>query len=533
MPEDLPVIETKMREIIKSGQAFEYYARPREEAKKYFEERGEKYKAELACGLPDAQAGFYRNGGFTDLCKGPHVENTGEIKQFKLISIAGAYWRGSEKNPMLQRIYGIAFETEKDLNDHVKQQEEAAKRDHRKLGVELKLFSITEECGPGLALWHPKGAMVRKILEDWIREQNLSRGYYPVYTPHIARLHLWETSGHTSFYSDNMYSPLDIDGQKYQLKPMNCPFHILIYTSELRSYRDLPLRLYELGTVYRYERSGVMHGLLRARGFTQDDAHIFCTPEQINSEVESCFDFAEHIFKTFGFQKYEVELSTWDCGHPENYAGNAQDWISAQFALESVLKKRSIPFNIKNGEAAFYGPKIDIKLVDAINRLWQLSTIQFDFNLPSKFKLEYVAENGRKTPLMVHRALFGSIERFFGILIEHYAGLFPLWLAPVQVKILSINSAESAYAEKIAGLMRSAGIRVETDLRPEKINLKIREATLAKIPYIAVAGGKEASSGTVSLRIRGGKNLAGLEAESVIKNLLTEISEKRLAQIYQ
>ncbi|MFH1618863.1 MAG: threonine--tRNA ligase [bacterium] len=532
IPEDLPEIEKRMRAVVKEKHPFKHSEHTRDEALGFFDSRGEKYKVELIKELQDSKVSYYTDSDFTDLCKGPHLEHTGQIKKFKLTSIAGAYWRGNEKNPMLQRIYGIAFESQEQLDAYLRLQEEAAKRDHRKLGTELKLFSVHEECGPGLILWHPKGGAVRRILEEWMHSENQKRGYELVYTPHIARLHLWETSGHTSFYGENMYSPIDVDGQKYQLKPMNCPFHILIYKSELRSYRDLPMRLSEQGTVYRYEKSGVVHGLLRVRGFTQDDAHIFCTREQAAAEIGDCLDFAMCILGTFGFEKYEIELSVRDEAHPENYTGRLEDWSHAQEVLKNVLDARKVPYEVKTGEAAFYGPKIDIKLIDAINRPWQLSTIQFDFNLPEKFQLEYVADCGRKRPLMVHRALFGSLERFFGILIEHYAGAFPLWLSPVQVKILTVTSAEEDCAKKVAAAMSAAGIRTELDLRPEKIGLKIREGAMEKVPYLAIIGKQESSAGTVSFRLRGNKNVMGIALDSAVRELAAEIAEKKLESPY-
>lgn len=399
-PEDLKKIETKMKEIIKARQPFERKEMSKAEAKEFFTKRGETYKLELLDELEDGTITVYINGDYADLCRGPHVEHTGKITNFKLSSIAGAYWRGDEKRPMLQRIYGLCFENKDALNAYVKQQEEAAKRDHRKLGPELDLFTINDNVGPGLILFQPKGGMLRRILEDWIKDENLKRGYDLVVSPHIARLHLFEVSGHAGFYSESMFHPMEVDGEKYQIKPMNCPFHVEIYRSHLRSYRDLPLRFSELGTVYRYERSGALHGLLRVRGFTQDDAHIFCTPEQVEDEVKQCFEFAMHIFKTFGFEKYSVELSTRDPQHPEHFTGDVKDWDRAENALKHVLETNNIPYTTHAGEAAFYGPKIDIKVMDAIGRLWQLSTIQFDFNLPQRFNLEYVSSNGRERPIM-------------------------------------------------------------------------------------------------------------------------------------
>ncbi len=530
-PEDLKTISDKMKEIIKARQPFSSKTISKDEAKKLFAD--EPFKLELIEDLEGDSVTIYTNGPFTDLCRGPHIEHTGLINNFKLTHIAGAYWRGDEKRPQMQRIYALAFDTKDDLNAYVKQQEEAAKRDHRKLGTELKLFSINEDIGPGLVIWHPKGGMLRKTLEDWIRNENVKRGYDMVYSPHIARLHLWKKSGHANFYSENMFSPIKVDEQEYQLKPMNCPFHIAIYDTELRSYRDLPLRLAELGTVYRYERSGVMHGLLRVRGFTQDDAHIFCTQEQVENEIEECFEFAMHIMKTFGFEKFKVELSTWDEKHPENYTGKADDWNKAQAALEGVLKKNNIPYTSHAGEAAFYGPKIDMKLIDAIGRPWQLSTIQFDFNLPERFDLTYVAAEGRKRPLMVHRALLGSIERFLGILIEHYAGLFPLWLAPVQAKALTLTDAQVPFAKEVVKALKSHGLRVQLDDRAEKLGAKIREAHMEKIPYSIVIGAKEAENKTVTLRLRSGKNIEGIGIEELAQKLKEEADSFSLTNLYQ
>lgn len=532
-PEDLPEIEIKMLEIIKLNEPFTSREMTKKDALEYFQSKGEEFKAELVDELQEKKVSIYESGKFTDLCKGPHLENTGEIKYFKLTHIAGAYWRGDETRPMLQRIYGTAFETKKELDSYIRQLEEAKKRDHRKLGAELDLFSIHKECGPGLILWHPKGAIVRKVLEDWIREENLKRGYDIVYTPHIARLKLWQISGHTDFYDENMFKPMEVEKDLYQLKPMNCPFHILIYKSKLRSYRDLPLRLSELGTDYRYERSGVVHGLFRVRGFTMDDAHIFCTPEQIEKEISDCFEFAVHIFETFGFSHYKVELSTRDETKKQNYAGSDDDWEMSQNALKKVLKKNYIPYDEVTGEAAFYGPKIDIKLVDAIGRLWQLTTIQFDFNLPQKFELEYVAEKGRKRPFMVHRALLGSLERFFGILIEHYAGVFPLWLTPVQVKILTLTSAEEPFAKRLYGMMKKENLRAELDVRPEKIGLKIRASHLEKVPYTIVIGAKEAEKNTLTLRLRNGKNITDISPERFIRTLKKEVDTQSLENLYK
>jgi threonyl-tRNA synthetase len=417
--------------------------------------------------------------------------------------VAGAYWKGDEHNPKLQRIYGTAFFSKKDLDAYLARIEEAKKRDHRKLGQELDLFSIQEAAGPGLIFFHPKGGTVRKIIEDWMRDQYLSRGYSLVYTPHVMRRELWKISGHANFYSENMFTPMELDDAEYQLKPMNCPGHILIYADRQRSYRDLPVRLGELGTVYRYERSGVMHGLMRVRGFTQDDAHIFCTPDQIEQEVVSCLEFATDTLKTYGFDDYEAELSTWDGGASGKYDGTADQWTLAETALKRAAERQNLKIKISPDEAAFYGPKIDVKLVDAIGRLWQLSTVQFDFTLPRRFGLEYIAEDGKKhQPLMVHRALYGSIERFFGILVEHYAGAFPVWLAPVQAIVLPITDRHVEYAKKVTDQLKQAGIRFALDDRQEKVNLKIREAQLQKIPYMLVVGDREAQTDSVSVRNR-------------------------------
>jgi len=441
--------------------------------------------------------------GFIDFCRGPHVPSTGRIKAFKLLSVAGAYWKGNEHNARLQRIYGTAFFSKKDLAAHLEKIEEAKKRDHRKLGQELDLFSIQELAGPGLIFFHPKGGAIRKIIEDWMRDQYVQRGYSLVYTPHVMRRELWKTSGHANYYSDNMFTPMDLDDAEYQLKPMNCPGHILIYRDKPHSYRDLPVRLGELGTVYRYERAGVLHGLLRVRGFTQDDAHIFCTPDQIEDEVVNCLEFAADVLKHFGFDAYEAELSTWDGGVSGKYDGSKEQWELGESALKRAIERTKMNAIVTPDEAAFYGPKIDVKLVDAIGRKWQLSTVQFDFTLPRRFELEYVGEDGKKhQPLMVHRALYGSVERFFGILVEHYAGAFPVWLAPVQAVVLPITDRQIEYANKVKAQLAAKGIRVTLDDRKEKVNLKIREAQLQKIPFMLVVGDREAEGGAVSVRNR-------------------------------
>ena len=440
-----------------------------------------------------------------DFCRGPHIPSTGKIKAFKLLNIAGAYWLGNEENPQLQRIYGTSFFTKKELDEYLHKMEEAKRRDHRLLGKQLDLFSIQELAGPGLIFWHPKGGIIRKEMEDWMREEYLKRGYDLVYTPHVARRQLWQTCGHEGFYAENMFTPMELDDAEYRMKPMNCPFHILIYKDQLRSYRDLPVRYGELGTVYRYERSGVMHGLMRVRGFTQDDAHIFCTPEQIEDEVVGCIDFAMAVLDAFGFTEFQVELSAWDPNDRTHLRGQRRAVEpGAGLAEERARTRRGIPYKFIPGEAAFYGPKIDIKLVDAIGRLWQLSTVQFDFNLPQRFGLEYVGEDGqRHQPLMVHRALYGSMERFFGVLIEHYAGAFPLWLSPVQVAVVPIAERHVDYANKVGDELKAIGARVEVDARNEKMNAKIREHALQKVPFILVVGDKEQESGQVNVRVRG------------------------------
>jgi threonyl-tRNA synthetase len=505
-PEDLAAIEAKMAEVIARDEKFERIYEPREQALTEFERDGDFMKTHFVTKFtePGAEVSFYRNGHFIDFCRGPHVPSTGRVKAVKVTNLAGAYWLGDEKNPQLQRIYGTAFFSKKDLNEHFARLEEAARRDHRVLGKQLDLFSIQELAGPGLIFWHPKGAIVRKVMEDWMREECLRRGYQLVYTPHVMRANLWQVSGHTGVYAKNMFTPMELDDAEYRLKPMNCPGHILIYKDSPKSYRDLPARYAEFGNVYRYERSGTMQGLLRVRGFTQDDAHIFCTPGQIESEVAACIDFAEAVLRTFGFNEFKVELSIWDPNDRAHYLGGDDNWNLAIGSLEKVLKEKQIPYKTIPGEAAFYGPKIDIKLVDALGRLWQLSTVQFDFNLPARFELEYVGEDGeRHQPVMVHRALFGSVERFFGVLIEHYAGAFPLWLAPVQIGLVPIAERHQPYAEKLEAELKAAGFRVESDLRNEKMNAKIRDFANQKTPYILVFGDKEAEAGTVSVRARG------------------------------
>ncbi len=526
--EDLPKIEQKMQELAAKDLPYERVLIPKAEGLKKFAAMGEHMKCELIEEKADDPMSCYVTGPhFIDFCRGPHISSTGRIKAFKLLDIAGAYWKGDERNQQMQRIYGTSFFTSKELDEFLKRREEARKRDHRRLGPELDLFSIQEAAGPGLIFWHPKGALVRKIMEDWMREEYLRRGYDLVYTPHVARLKLWETSGHTNFYRQNMFPASELEDAEYQLKPMNCPFHILIYQDRLRSYRDLPIRLGELGTVYRYERSGVMHGLMRVRGFTQDDAHIFCTPEQIKDEVVGCIDFALHVLRTFGFEKQQIELSTWDSGVSGKYDGTRDQWELAETALHKALAERELPYKVMPDEAAFYGPKIDVKLEDAIGRLWQLSTVQFDFTLPKRFGLEYIAEDGRAhQPLMVHRALYGAVERFFGVLLEHYAGAFPLWLAPVQALVLPISERHQAYARQVAERLKAAGLRARLDDRNEKVNLKIREAQLQKVPYMLVVGDREAQNGAVSVRHRKQGDLGAQPLEEFLKKALDLVERK-------
>ncbi|HEY2393536.1 MAG TPA: threonine--tRNA ligase [Candidatus Angelobacter sp.] len=535
-PEDLEKIEKRMGEVAARDEKFEREFIPREEGLARFRSEGDFMKVHFIEQFtkPGEPISTYRNGKFVDFCRGPHVPSTAKIKAFKLTNIAGAYWLGDEKNPQLQRIYGTSFFSKKDLEQHLHAIEEAKKRDHRVLGQQLDLFSIQELAGPGLIFWHPKGGLIRKEMEDWMRDEYLRRGYALVYTPHAFRVNLWKTSGHEGYYAQNMFTPMELDDAEYRMKPMNCPGHILIYADSMKSYRDLPQRYGELGTVYRYERSGVMHGLLRVRGFTQDDAHIFCTPEQIESEVEGCIEFALAVLKTFGFNEYQVELSTWDPNDKKSFVGSEENWSLANNSLEKVLQKLKIPYKTMPGEAAFYGPKIDVKLVDAIGRLWQLSTVQFDFNLPERFKLEYVAEDGsRKQPVMVHRALFGSVERFFGVLIEHYAGAFPVWLSPVQVALVPISEKHVEYARKVEQQLKAAGVRVHVDDRNEKMNAKVREHALQKVPFILVVGEKEAEAGTVNIRVRGQQQPEGTvpveQFAERVKKLIAEKSVKLTA----
>src|ERR1700676_1459690 len=528
--EDLEKIEKKMHELAAQDLKNERKLLPKPEALKLYQESNQIFKCELVEEKAnEPMVSFSTTGKFIDFCPGPHIPSTKRIQAFKLTNVAGAYWKGQEGNAQLQRIYALAFYTQKELDEYLHRIEEAKRRDHRKLGAELDLFSIQEAAGPGLIFWHPKGGLIRTIMENWLRDELQNRGYDMVFTPHIMLLDLWKTSGHANFYKENMFGPVEVEKADYQLKPMNCPGHILIYKSKLRSYRELPVRLAELGTVYRYERSGVLHGLLRVRGFTQDDAHIFCMPEQIEAEIEACIDFAFAVMKTFGFDKYEVELSDWDAKHPENYAGSAEDWARSTGALETTLTRMNIPFKRMEGEAAFYGPKIDVKLIDAIGRPWQLTTVQFDFNLPGRFGLEYVGEDGnRHRPLMVHRALWGSVERFFGILIEHYAGAFPVWLAPVQAEVLPLSEKFSVYANNVAAELRAAGFRVHLDDRNEKLQAKIRDAQLQKIPYMLIGGGKEAEAGTVSVRQQTKGDLGPRPVAEFISDLRQQVDSRAI-----
>ena len=528
--EDLEKIEAKMHELASKDVPNERKMIPKPEALELYRKSNQEFKCELVEEkASEPMVSFYTTGKFLDFCRGPHIPSTGRIKAFKLMNVAGAYWKGQEGNPQMQRIYGACFVEQKDLDEYLHKLEEAKRRDHRKLGQELDLFSIQEEAGSGLIFWHPKGGIIRREMEDWLRDELTRRGYDLVFTPHIMLLELWKTSGHANFYRENMFGPIEVEKADYQLKPMNCPGHILIYKSQLRSYRQLPVRLAELGTVYRYERSGVLHGLLRVRGFTQDDAHIFCMPEQIEKEIQDCVEFAWEVLRVFGFQSYEVELSGGDPSRPQDYAGTPEDWAKAEAALTNTLKRMNVPYKYIPGEAAFYGPKIDVKLVDAIGRPWQLTTVQFDFNLPGRFKLEYVGEDGsRHQPLMVHRALFGSIERFFGVLIEHYAGAFPAWLAPVQATVLPVSGKFIEYAQQVTHKLKDAGFRAHLDDRNEKLQAKIRDAQLEKIPYMLIIGGKEAEAGTVAVRHRSKGDLGPRPLDQFVADLRAEIDTRQI-----
>ena len=520
-PEDLERIEERAAAIIKRNLTITRREFSKQDAIDFFRSRGEHYKVELIQGFPDGESiTAYTQGDFVDLCRGPHLRTTGSVGAIKLLTTAGAYWRGDERNPMLQRIYGTSFPTRAEVDAYLARLEEIKRRDHRKVGKELDLISIQDEIGPGLVLWHPKGAAVRLLIENFWREQHIRDGYQLVYSPHTARLDLWKTSGHLDYYRENMFPSMKLEGSEYQLKPMNCPYHIMIYQSHLRSYRDLPIRYGELGTVYRYERTGVLHGLMRVRGFTQDDAHLFCRPDQMEHEVSRVLDFTFFVLQTFGFQQFEVFLST----RPKESVGGDEHWILATSALEAALKSRNISFHLDPGGGAFYGPKIDIKIKDALGRSWQCSTVQVDFNNPERFELSYIGEDGKAhRPIMIHRALMGSIERFFGILIEHYGGAFPTWLAPVQAVVMNITDHQQDYVAAVVAQLKRAGFRAEADLRNEKIGFKIREAEKAKIPFMLVAGNREMQDRTLSVRGRSGSNLGNKTVAEVLDLLRAEV----------
>ena len=522
--EDLEKIEEMMRQIVTEDIPIVRKEIPRKDAIDLFSTMGEIYKVELLQELSDNIVSLYEQGDFVDLCRGPHLPSTGYIKAFKLTSIAGAYWRGDEKNKMLQRIYGVAFPDEKMLKEHLDFLEEVKKRDHRVLGKELDLFSIHEDAGGGLIYWHPKGGRLRAILEQWWREEHFNNGYEILYTPHIGRATLWETSGHLDFYKENMYSPMDIDGNDYYIKPMNCPFHIKIYQTSLHSYRDLPLRWAELGTVYRYEKSGVLHGLLRVRGFTQDDAHIFCTPEQMEDEVREVLRFSLYMWKVLGFSNIKAYLAT----RPEKSVGEEKRWIDAQESLKKAVQSENLDIEVDEGGGAFYGPKIDLKVKDALGREWQMTTIQFDFNLPDRFDLYYIGSDGQKhRPYMIHRALLGSIERFIGILTEHYAGRFPVWLSPVQVILVNVGPEQADYTKDLSTKLRLQGIRVKTDLRDETIKYKIRDAIEQRVPYIGVIGGREMQENTIAVRKRGQQKPETMKIEEFVQLIQKQSKDKQ------
>ncbi len=519
-PEDFVAIEAEMAKIVKENAPFERFESTREEAAKLLGARGQTFKLERLSDIPQGEIiSFYRCGDFTDLCRGPHVACTGDIKAFKLTSVAGSYFRGIETNPMLQRVYGIVAPTEKDIRIQLERIEEARKRDHRKLGKELDLFSIQDDVGPGLIHWHPKGARVRSIIEDFWRKEHFRNGYELLYTPHIGRAKLWETSGHLQFYKENMYSPMDVDGGDYFPKPMNCPFHIQIYKTSMRSYRDLPLRWAELGTVYRYEKSGVLHGLLRVRGFTQDDAHIFCTQDQIEGEIAAAVKFALRVLRAFGFESVTAYLAT----KPAKAVGDDAHWVRAIASLENALRAVNVAYETDEGGGAFYGPKIDLKIKDALDREWQMGTIQFDFNLPEKFDLAYIGDDGKEhRPYMVHRALLGSIERFFGILVEQYGGAFPTWLAPEQVRVLPLSEQVTDYGAKVLDVLKAADIRATLDTRSEKLGAKIRRAQTDKVPYMLVVGPKEMEAGLVAVRARTEGDIGAVPVAEFVARVLAE-----------
>jgi len=528
-PEDLEKIEKKMKEIVDQKKPLTRRKVSRDDAISIFDKDGEHYKVEIVNDLPsDQPITIYDQEGWYDLCRGPHAPSTGFVKAFKLLNSAGAYWRGDEKKAMLQRIYGTAFWDRKELKKYLDRLEEAKKRDHRKLGKELDLFSIQEEVGAGLVLWHPKGSRIRRVIEDFWREKHEEYSYELLYTPHIAHIDLWKTSGHLDFYNENMFPRMDFENTEYQLKPMNCPFHIMIYKTGLRSYRDLPLRWAEIGTVYRYERSGVLHGLLRVRGFSQDDAHIFCRPDQIEEEVIGVLDLMILFLSTFGFDDYEIYLST----RPEKFVGDADVWDRATDALRKALDSKGLQYEVDEGGGAFYGPKIDLKIKDVLGRAWQCSTVQVDFNLPERFDMTFVGEdNARHQPIMIHRAIFGSMERFFGVLIEHYGGAFPLWLSPVQMRIATIGDEQVEYGEKVFKTLKESGMRVEKDFRNEKLGFKVREAQLEKIPYLLVIGNNEMESGTVAPRKLGGKNLPTMTVDEFMNSIESELDPQKWREV--
>jgi threonyl-tRNA synthetase len=519
-PEDLERIEARMREIKARNLPIRRIEQPKQEALAYFRSQGDNLKVELVDEKGGPVVSCYRQADFMDFCTGPHLPSTGRIGAFKLLSLAGAYWKGSEKNQQLQRIYGTAFATQEQLDEHLRLLEEAKKRDHRKLGPALDLFSVEETAGPGLIFWHPHGTMVRQILEDFWKDEHRRRGYQLVTTPHIARDELWRQSGHLDYYKDNMYT-FEIEEAGYVIKPMNCPGHSLIYKTRLRSYRELPIRFAELGTVYRYERSGVLHGMMRVRGFTQDDAHIFCTPDQILDEIKGVLDLVIAFLKTFGYDRYEVDLSVRDPAHREKYAGDDAGWRMAEAALTQALDSRALTYVRREGEAVFYGPKIDVRMFDAIGRPWQGPTVQFDFNLPQRLGIHYVAPDGSQTPaVMVHRAIYGSLERFMGGLVEHYAGAFPLWLAPVQVVVMPITDRTRDYGRRVQAALREAGLRCDIDERNEKIGAKIREAQIKKVPFMLVAGDREESGNTVAVRSRKEGDLGPMDLAAIRERLV-------------
>jgi len=523
-PEDLEAIEARMAELAEADQAVNREVMDRDDAVAYFRGIGEEYKARIIEDIPaQEQISLYGQGGWKDLCRGPHVPSTGHLKAFKLMKVAGAYWRGDARNEQLQRVYGTAWADKKALKAYLTRLEEAEKRDHRRIGRDLDLFSIQEDAGGGLVFWHPRGARTRRVIEDYWRERHVDAGYELLFTPHIALQELWNTSGHTDFYRESMYRPMEEDGQDYQLKPMNCPFHVLVYQDRLRSYRDLPMRWAELGTVYRHEMSGALHGLMRVRGFTQDDAHVFCREEQIEEEVLAVLDLTLSMLGDFGFSQYEVNLST----RPEKAVGSDEIWDKATAALKGALERKGLEYILDEGGGAFYGPKIDLKIEDAIGRKWQCSTIQLDFNLPERFDMEYVAEDGdRRRPIMIHRALLGSLERFFGVLIEHYEGKFPAWLAPVQAVVMNITDRQADYARGVAKSLTKQGFRVDADLRNEKIGFKIREHTLQKVPFLLVAGDREKEAGTLAVRSRSGEDLGTMPSAEVAGFLAREVAKR-------